>query len=61
MQNFLNKILYGVCKADSTQRALFKLLQAWQRELDKSGNVDTILTDFSKAYICIHIFVYVYL
>ena len=60
MQNVLNKILYGVHKPDSTQRALFKLLQTWQRELDKSA-VDTILTDFSKPYVCIPIFVYVYL
>ena len=60
MQKFLNKIFYGVHKADSTQRALFKLLQARQRELDKSG-VDTILTGFSVPYVGIPIFVYVYL
>ena len=32
---------------------LFSLLQAWQKELDNSGNVGTILMDLSKAYDCI--------
>ena len=54
MQTFLNKILCGFCKAHSTQHALFRLLQAWQKELDNSGNVGTILMDFLKAYDCIH-------
>ena len=53
MQTFLNKILCGFCKAHSTQHALFRLLQAWQKELDNSGNVGTILMDLSKAYDCI--------
>ena len=35
-------------KAYSTQHALFKLLQAWQEELDKGGFVGTILMDLSK-------------
>ena len=43
MQNVLNKILCGFRKAHSTQHALFKLLQEWKRELDKSGNIGTIL------------------
>ena len=42
-----------VCKAHSTQHALFKLIQAWQREFDKSGQFGTILMNFSKAYDCI--------
>ena len=37
----------------STQHALFKLLQAWQEELDKGGLVGTILIDLSKAYDCL--------
>ena len=37
----------------STQRALFKLSQAWQEELDKSGFVGTILMNLSKAYDCL--------
>ena len=53
MQKFLNKILCGFCKAHSTQHALFRLLQGWQKELDNSGNVGTILMDLSKAYDCI--------
>ena len=37
-------------KVHSSQHALFKLLQTWQEELDKSGFVGTILMDLSKAY-----------
>ena len=53
MEKFLHKILCGFCKAHSTQHALFRLLQAWQKELDNSGNVGTTLIDLSKAYYCI--------
>ena len=53
MQKFLDKILCGFRKADSTQHALFRLLQAWQKELDNSGNVGTFVMDLSKAYDCI--------
>ena len=53
MDTFLNKHLCGFRKADSTQHALFKLLQQWQNELDNSGLVGTILMDLSKAYDCL--------
>ena len=36
-------------KAHSTQHALFKLLQLWQKELNNSGLVGTILMELSKA------------
>ena len=42
---------YGFRKAHSTQHALFKLLQAWQEELDKGDFVGTILMNLSKAYL----------
>ena len=35
------------------KHAHFKLLQAWQEELDKSGFMGTILIDLSKAYDCL--------
>ena len=47
LEKYLNSLLW---KAHSSQHALFKLLQAWQEELDKSGFVGTILMDLSKAY-----------
>ena len=50
---FLNHILCGFRNAHSTQHALFKLLQSWEKELDKGGFVGTILMDLSKAYDCI--------
>ena len=53
MQTFLKKILCGFHKAHSTQHALIRLLQAWQKELDNSGNVGTILMDLSNTYDCI--------
>ena len=40
-------------KAHSTQHALFRLFQKWQKELDSSGIVGTILMDLSKAYDCL--------
>ena len=53
MQKFVNKIPCGFRKAHSTHHALFRLLQAWPKELDNSGSVGTILMDLSKAYDCI--------
>ena len=50
---FLNELLCGFRKAHSTQHSLFKLLQAWQKELDNSGFIGTILMDPSKAYDCL--------
>ena len=50
---FLSQILCGFRKAHNTQHALFRFLQSWQRELDESGYVGTILMDLSKAYDCI--------
>ena len=46
-------LLCGFRKAHSSQHALFKLLQRWQKELDSSGLVGTILMDLSKAYDCL--------
>ena len=50
LEKLLNSLLCGFWKAHSLQHALFKLLQAWQEELDKSGFVGTILMDLSKGY-----------
>ena len=61
MQIFLNKILCGFRKAHSTQHALFRLLQVWQKELDNSGDVGTILMDLSEAYDYIPIYLMTYL
>ena len=49
-ETFLNKLLCGFRKAHSTQHALFRLLQKWQKVLDSSGIIGTILMDLSKAY-----------
>ena len=53
MNKFLNELLCGFRKAHSVQHAVFKLLQAWQKELDNSGFIETILMDLSKAYDCL--------
>ena len=50
---FLNKILCGFRKAHSTQHALFRLFQKWQKELDSSAIAGTILMNLSKAYDCL--------
>ena len=53
MNNFLNVLLCGFCKAHSTQHALFKLLQTFQKELDNLGFIGTMLMDLPKAYDCL--------
>ena len=53
MESFLNQLLCGFRKAHSTQHALFRLIQSWQKELDQSGFVGTIMIDLSKAYDCL--------
>ena len=53
LEKYLNSILCRFRKVHYTQHALFKLLQTWQEELDKSGFVGTILMDLSKAYDCL--------
>ena len=53
MEHFLNQLLCGFCKSHSTQHALSRLLQKWQKELDSKGFICTILTDLSKAYDCL--------
>ena len=52
-ETFLNKLFCGFRKAHSTQHAPFRLLQKWQKELDSSGIVGTILMDLSKTYDCL--------
>ena len=54
MNKFLNGLLCRFRKAHSKQHALFRLLQAWQKELNQCGFVGTILMDLSKAYDCLH-------
>ena len=48
-----NKLLCRFCKAHSTQHALFKFLQAWEKELENSGFIGIRLKDLSKAYHCL--------
>ena len=51
--HFFNQILCGFRKAHSTQHALFRLLQKWQKKFDSGGFIGTILMDLSKAYDCL--------
>ena len=54
LEKYLRSILCGFRKVHSTQQhALFKLLQAWQEEVDKGRFVGTILMDLSEAYDCL--------
>ena len=49
IEHFLDQLLCECRKAHSTQHALFRLLQNWQKELDSGGLIGTILMDLSKA------------
>ena len=51
---FLNKLLCRFRKTHSTQHDLFESLHSWQKELDNSGLIGTILMYLSKAYDCLH-------
>ena len=53
MNKFLNSLLCGFQKARSTQHALFRLIQAWQKEFRRCGFLGTILMGLSKAYDCL--------
>ena len=51
--HFINQLLCGFRKEHSTQHALYRLLQNWQKELDSGRLLGTILMDLSKAYDCL--------
>ena len=53
IEKYLSPILCGFRQGHSTAHALFRLIQSWQEQLDRSGYVATILMDLSKAYDCI--------
>ena len=53
MHNFMNELLCRFRKVHSTQHAFFEMLQAWQKELDNSGFIRTILMDLQKTYDCL--------
>ena len=53
IEHFLNQLLRGFRKAHSTQHAIFRLLEKWQKELDSGGFIGTVLMDLSKAYDCL--------
>jgi len=46
-------LLCGFRKGHSTQHAILRLLHLWQRALDDSNIVGTVLMDLSKAYDCL--------
>ena len=53
LQARFSKLLCGFRKAHSTQHALLRLLNRWQKALDDSNIVGTVLMDLSKAYDCL--------
>ena len=48
----LRKLLCGFRKVHGMPHALFRLFQSWQRALDSSGYVCTMLMNLPKAYTC---------
>ena len=53
MKKTLSPKLWGFREGHSTQHAILNLLKNWQKTLDKSGVVGTVLMDLSKAYDCL--------
>ena len=52
-EKILSSKLCGFRKGHSTQHALLNLLKNWQKTLDKSGVLRTVLMDLSKACDCL--------
>ena len=52
-EKILSPKLCGFRKGHSTPHALLNLLKNWQKTLDKSGVIGTVLNDLSKAYDCL--------
>ena len=52
-ENCFSTLICGFRKGHSTQHALLRLLHHWQRALDNSKIVGTVLMDLSKAYDCL--------
>ena len=52
-EKILSPKLCGFRKAYSTQHALLNLLKNWQKTLDRSVVLGTVLIDLSKAYDCL--------
>jgi len=48
-----SSLLCGFRKGHSTQHALLRLLYRWQKSLDQTNIVGTVLMDLSKAYDCL--------
>ena len=53
MTGMLSPLLSGFRQRYITQHALCRVLESWQKYLDMTGIVGTILMDLSKAYDCI--------
>ena len=53
MENRLSKYLCGFRKGHSTEHALLRLLNQWQKCLSGSGKVGAVLMDLSKAFDCL--------
>ena len=52
-EKILSPKLCGFRKGHSTQHTLLNLLKNWQKTLDKSGVIEAVLMDLSKAYDCL--------
>ena len=55
MKHFQNNslftdILFGFSKGKSTVLQLLRILDGWTLQLEKSGQIDVIYTDFEKAF-----------
>ena len=52
-KKILSPKLCGLRKGHSTQHVILNLLKNWQKALDKSGVIGTVLMDLSKTYDCL--------
>ena len=54
MKNYLSNYLCGFREGFSTEYCLLVMLEKWKRSLDKKDTAGAILTDLSKALVCLN-------
>ena len=54
IDKFLSPYLFGFRKGHSTEQCLIIMLEAWKKALDEKKNAGAILTDLSKAFVCLN-------
>ena len=50
----MSKYRFGFCKWFDAQQGLVSLIKKWKEGVDNAGAFDALMTDFYKAFDCLH-------